>query len=141
MPHPKRKSKIEATGEGYWIPELPTAEVCDLINTHLGEFFDRYQDADFEKAEAAFFDHYASVHPATTFYRYLDGGKTGGRTFEDGKINLQHPEDWKRGKKYNSKRRWVRTVIHEWAHFLLYSHAEEKAEKYERSFVSIIRRK
>jgi hypothetical protein len=140
--HPKRKGKITPpAGADYWVPALPPVDTLRLVNEHLSEFFDTYQVPDFELAEEAFFAHYASIHPTTEFFRYLDGGRTGGRTFDDGKVHLQHPEDWKRGKRNNSKRLWVRTVIHEWAHYLLYSNAEEKAERFERQFVSAIRKK
>ena len=62
------------------------------------------------------------------WFEYLDWGKSGGRTFEDGKVALVHPENWKRGRKYNSERRWIQTVYHEMGHYVLWADAERKAE-------------
>lgn len=126
----------------YWIPPLPPLEILRRVDACLARFFDHYQIADFKEAEKLWFDWYDdTVRPKTSFYCYIDGGTTGGRTFEDGGIRLQHPEDWKRSKNTSTKRPWVRMVIHEWAHFLLWSHEEEKAEKFERLYASRLREK
>ena len=125
----------------YWTPPHPPLEILRRVDGLLAKFFDCYQVEDYEKAESAWFDWYGCLHPETEFFRYIDGGRTGGRTYENGKIHLQHPEDWKRSSNVSTKRRWIRTVVHEWGHYLLWSHAEEKAEKFEREYASLIRQK
>ena len=57
------------------------------------------------------------------------------RTFEDGKVALVHPENWKRGRKYNSERRWISTVYHEMGHYVLWADAERKADAFAYGFV------
>ena len=66
--------------------------------------------------------------PRVEWYEYLDWGKGAGRTWDDGKIGLVHPENWKRGRKYNSLRQWVHTVHHEMGHYLFWADAERKAD-------------
>jgi hypothetical protein len=69
------------------------------------------------------------------WFEYLDWGKSGGRTFENGKVALVHPENWKRGRKYNSERRWIQTVYHEMGHYVLWADAERKADAFAYRFV------
>ena len=53
-----------------------------------------------------------------------------GRTYENGKIHLVHPENWKKGRKYNTERQWVNTVYHEMGHYIFWSDAERKANTF-----------
>lgn len=129
-----------ATKLPYWVPDLPSFEILRKVDKALSDFFENYQFEDYESAEAAFFEWYGCLRPRTEFYEYLNGGRNGGETYEDGKIYLQHPENWKRSRNTTSKRRWIRTVVHEWGHYLLWSHAEEKAERYERAYASALRK-
>ena len=62
------------------------------------------------------------------WFEYLDWGKGAGRTYENGKIHLVHPENWKKGRKYNTLRQWVHTVHHEIGHYLFWADAERKAD-------------
>lgn len=41
-----------------------------------------------------------------------------------------HPENWKRGRKYNSERRWINTVYHEMGHYIFWADAERKADTF-----------
>ena len=66
--------------------------------------------------------------PPVEWFEYLDWGKGAGRTFEDGTIHLVHPENWKRGRKYNSMKQWIHTVHHEIGHYVLWTDAERKAD-------------
>ena len=71
---------------------------------------------------------YGVRQPRVEWYEYLDWGKGAGRTWDDGKIALVHPENWKRGRKYNSMRQWIHTVHHEMGHYLFWADAERKAD-------------
>jgi hypothetical protein len=64
------------------------------------------------------------------WFEYLDWGRTAGRTYENGKIHLVHPENWKKGRKYNSERQWVNIVYHEMGHYIFWSDAERKADTF-----------
>jgi hypothetical protein len=64
------------------------------------------------------------------WFEYLDWGRTAGRTYENGKIHLVHPENWKKGRKYNSERQWVNTVYHEMGHYIFWADAERKADTF-----------
>src|SRR5690348_12594169 len=50
-------------------------------------------------------------------------------------IHLVHPENWKRGRKYNSERQWIHTVYHEFGHYVLWADAERKADGFAYRFV------
>jgi hypothetical protein len=64
------------------------------------------------------------------WFEYLDWGRSVGRTYENGKIHLVHPENWKRGRKYNSERQWVNAVYHEMGHYVFWTDAERKADTF-----------
>ena len=83
----------------------------------------------------AHYGHILEHWPKVDWFEYLDWGKTGGRTLENGKIFLVHPESWKRGRKYNSERRWIQTVYHEMGHYVLWADAERKADLFAYRFV------
>jgi hypothetical protein len=70
------------------------------------------------------------------WYEYLDWGKGAGRTWDDGKIALVHPENWKRGRKYNTMRQWIHTVHHEMGHYLFWADAERKADLFADNMMS-----
>lgn len=67
-------------------------------------------------------------------------GKTAGKTYENGRIHLIHPENWKRGRKYKTERMWIQTFYHEMGHFLFWTDAERKADKFTRQMVRGLRR-
>ena len=73
--------------------------------------------------------------PRVEWFEYLDWGRTAGRCYEDGKIHLVHPENWKKGRKYNSERKWIQTVYHELGHYVLWADAERKADTFACRFV------
>jgi hypothetical protein len=105
------------------------------IDRRLTSFFRSYAPAQFRRAIGAISRFYALRTPRVEWYEYLDWGKTGGRTLENGKIFLVHPENWKRGRKYNSERRWIQTVYHEMGHYVLWADAEKKADAFAYRFV------
>lgn len=118
---------------------LPPLSVRRKVDSALVAFFEEYQQGDFDTAIGLLAQWYEIPRPKVTFFTRLNAADTiGGLTFEDGQIHLQHPEDYKRSSTSNSstRRTWVRTVIHEWAHYVLWANAEHKAELYERRFVA-----
>ena len=105
------------------------------IDRHLTDFFRDHTPVRFQRAIAAISRFYHLRSPRVEWFEYLDWGKSGGRTFEDGKVALVHPENWKRGRKYNSERRWISTVYHEMGHYVLWADAERKADAFAYGFV------
>jgi predicted SprT family Zn-dependent metalloprotease len=109
---------------------LPTATERRLVDQSLVTFFRGYEEVDFRHAVSALCRFYHLTRPKVEWFEYLDWGATGGRTYENGKIHLVHPENWKRGRKYNSERQWIQTVYHEIAHYVFWVDAERKADTF-----------
>lgn len=107
---------------------LPTVRDRKAIDDSLKRFFAEYRDIDFRRAIRALARFYHLPSPRIRWFEYIDWGKSGGRTFENGTIHLVHPENWKRGRKYKSERRWIATVYHEMGHYVLWADAERKAD-------------
>jgi hypothetical protein len=105
------------------------------IDRQLTEFFRNDGPARFRRAISGISRFYHLRSPRVEWFEYLDWGKSGGRTFENGRIALVHPENWKRGRKYNSERRWIQTVYHEMGHYVLWADAERKADAFAYRFV------
>jgi len=105
------------------------------IDRLLSSFFREYQLGEFRRAICAMSRFYNLPTPTVHWFEYLDWGKSGGRTYENGKIHLVHPENWKKGRKYNSERRWVHTVFHEMGHYVLWADAERKADHFAYRFI------
>ena len=83
------------------------------IDRNLVLFFRQHRASAFRRAISDFCRYYNVKRPAIEWYEYLDWGKTAGKTFEDGRIHLVHPENWKRGRIYNKERMWIAMVYHE----------------------------
>lgn len=109
---------------------LPALRERRAVDKSLQTFFAEYRPSDFRRAITAVSRFYNLPTPKVAWFEYLDWGKTGGRTFEDGKILLVHPENWKRGRKYNSERRWINMVYHEIGHYVFWADAEKKADSF-----------
>jgi hypothetical protein len=114
---------------------LPGLRNRRRVDQWLTAFFRRHEPRDFRRAVGSFTRFYALPPPRVSWFEYLDWGKTAGRTYENGNIQLVHPENWKRGRKYNSERQWVHTVYHELGHYLLWADAERKADHFAYRFV------
>jgi hypothetical protein len=114
---------------------LPPPSERRLVDRWLVSFFRDYALPDFNRAVSALCRFYHLARPRVEWFEYLDWGTTAGRTYENGKIHLVHPENWKRGRKYNSERQWIQTVHHEMAHFLFWADAERKADTFARRMV------
>lgn len=107
---------------------VPPLRDRKMIHRLLSEFFREHKVSRFNKAISEICKFYRLKRPRVEWFEYLDWGRTAGRTFEDGTICLVHPENWKRGRKYNSERQWINTVFHEMGHYILWTDAEVKAD-------------
>ena len=100
------------------------------IDRNLVLFFRQHRAGAFRRAISDFCRYYNVKRPAIEWFEYLDWGKTAGKTFEDGRIHLVHPENWKRGRIYNKERMWIAMVYHEMGHYLFWTDAERKADAF-----------
>jgi hypothetical protein len=114
------------------IPGLRQRRTVDRL---LTAFFREHRSGLFRQAVSALSRFYDLPVPRVDWFEYLDWGKTAGRTYENGKIQLVHPENWKRGRKYNSERQWINTVYHEMGHYVFWADAERKADGFAYRFV------
>jgi hypothetical protein len=114
------------------IPNLRERRTVDRL---LTGFFRDYAIGAFRRAMRALSRFYDLPTPRVEWFEYLDWGKTAGRTYENGKVHLVHPENWKKGRKYNSERQWIHTVYHEMGHYVLWADAERKADGFAYRFV------
>ena len=114
------------------IPNLRERRTVDRL---LTGFFRDYAIGAFRRAMRALSRFYDLPTPRVEWFEYLDWGKTAGRTYEDGKVHLVHPENWKKGRKYNSERQWIHNVYHEMGHYVLWADAERKADGFAYQFV------
>jgi hypothetical protein len=105
------------------------------IDKNLAEFFRTHRLAPFRRAIANFCRYYNLKLPRIEWYEYIDWGKTAGKTYEDGRIHLIHPENWKRGRVYKSERAWIQTLYHEMGHYVFWADAERKADSFQRRMV------
>ena len=110
------------------------------IDRQLASYFQNHRLSMFQQAISNFCRFYGVKRPHILWFEYIDWGRTAGRTFEDGRIHLVHPENWKRGRVYNSERMWVQTVYHELAHYVFWSDPERKAEAFTSRMVRGLRR-
>jgi predicted SprT family Zn-dependent metalloprotease len=109
---------------------LPPVVQRRQVDRNLVEFFRDYAAASFNRAMAMVCRFYHLPRPTVEWFEYLDWGTTAGRTYENGKIHLVHPENWKRGRKYKTERQWIQTVHHEMGHYLFWADAEKKADTF-----------
>ena len=107
---------------------LPTVRERRSVDRLLRTFFATYRQGDFRRAIAMICRFYNLKPPPVEWFEYLDWGKGAGRTYENGRIHLVHPENWKKGRKYNSMKQWIHTVHHEIGHYLFWTDAERKAD-------------
>jgi hypothetical protein len=133
------------SGSSLWRPAevrmlLPPIDRRREMDRNLVVFFRDHSLIAFRRAIADFCRYYHLRRPQIGWYEYIDWGKTAGKTFEDGRIHLVHPENWKRGRIYNSERMWVQIVYHELAHYLFWTDAETKAETFTCRMVRGLRR-
>jgi hypothetical protein len=110
------------------------------IDRNLVLFFRQHRAGAFRRAISEFCRYYSVKRPAIEWFEYLDWGKTAGKTFEDGRIHLVHPENWKRGRIYNKERMWIAMVYHEMGHYLFWTDAERKADVFAVRMVRGLRR-
>ncbi len=109
---------------------LPSLRERRQIRRYLSSFFHSHSAADFNRAVSAMCRFYNLKRPTVEWFEYLDWGRAAGNTYDDGKIHLVHPENWKRGRKYNSERQWINAVYHEMGHYVFWADAERKADTF-----------
>jgi len=109
------------------------------IDRNLAEFFHSHRTAHFKRAISSMCRYFNVRRPRVEWFEYIDWGKTAGRTYEDGRIHLVHPENWKRGRIYFSERKWIQMIYHEMGHFLLWSDPERKADIFSRRMITGLR--
>ncbi len=109
---------------------LPPLRERRLMDRHFTSFFREYKPSDFKKAISNLSRFYHIRNPQVDWFEYIDWGKTAGITYANGKMHLVHPENWKKGRKYNSERKWINMVLHEFAHYLFWADAEKKADNF-----------
>jgi hypothetical protein len=109
---------------------LPPVKDRRAIHRLLTGFFRAHRLADFNRAVSGICRFYRLRRPQVEWFEYLDWGRTAGRTYENGKIHLVHPENWKKGRKYNSERQWINAVYHEMGHYIFWTDAERKADTF-----------
>ena len=119
---------------------VPPIAFRRAIDQELALYFQNHRTAAFNRAIAKMCRYYNVRRPRVYWYEYLDWGKTAGKTYEDGRIHLVHPENWKRGRVYNSERMWVQAIYHEMGHYLFWTDAERKADAFTRRMVHGLRR-
>jgi len=101
----------------------------------LEEFFETHHEPAFRQAVAAICRFYRLKRPRIEWFEYIDWGRLAGKTYEDGKIHLVHPENWKNGRKYNSRKQWIDAVFHEFGHYVFWADAERKADLFARQMM------
>lgn len=109
------------------------------IDRNLAEFFRVHRNSNFNRAISSLCRYFNVRRPRIEWFEYIDWGKTAGRTYQDGRIHLVHPENWKRGRVYFSERLWVQMIYHEMGHFLFWTDAERKADLFSRRMVTGLR--
>jgi hypothetical protein len=109
---------------------MPPMKERRLIHQYLSTFFRDHKQAHFNRAMGLMCRFYHLKRPRIEWFEYIDWGRTAGKTYEDGKIHLVHPENWKKGRKYNSERQWINAVYHEMGHYVFWADAESKADAF-----------
>jgi hypothetical protein len=109
---------------------LPPLKERRVVDRSLLIFFRDEKVPEFNRAIGAICRFYRLRRPKIEWYEYLDWGRSVGRTYENGKVHLVHPENWKKGRKYNSERQWINAVYHEMGHYVFWTDAERKADTF-----------
>jgi len=109
---------------------LPPIKKRRAIDRLLSAFFSECKASDFKKAISLLCQFYHLKQPKIEVFEYIDWGKTAGKTYETGQIYLVHPENWKKGRKYKTARRWISLVYHEMGHYVFWADAENKADMF-----------
>jgi hypothetical protein len=119
---------------------VPPLALRRAIDRGLSAYFRTHKISEFRRAVTEFCRFYGVKRPRIEWYEYIDWGKTAGKTFENGRVHLIHPENWKRGRIYKTERLWIQTFYHEMGHFLFWTDAERKADAFCRRMVRGLRR-
>lgn len=105
---------------------VPPLDVRRRVHRHLVEHYTNVDKRGIHKAITILCRFYRVRRPkCIEWYEYIDNGTTLGRIYEDGKIAMVHPENWKL-----SPREWLKTIYHEFDHYLHWHEMEKKADEY-----------
>jgi len=116
--------------------KIPPVKLRREVRDNLRAFFDTEEEGYFVKAFANLSHYYNVGVPRTLWFEYIDNGKTGGVAYSNGRIDLVHPANWKKARKYKSPKLWIDTVLHEYGHYLLWSDPEKKADDFARQMLA-----
>lgn len=116
----------------------PPNYIRGSIVSGLESFFDHEHEPVFKRAIGKLCKFYHLPYPTIVWYERLGrrgAGTLAGKCEQNGTICLIHPENWKRCRKYNSRKQWVGVVLHELGHFALWADhrrldSEDKADRF-----------
>lgn len=116
---------------------LPPIRVRRLVVRRLHDFHDDPDEHDdaLEDALARLAAYYRVPVPTVRLVDRFEPPRYLGQTHPDGRIDILHPDAHRRLRVHGTAAVWVRTVLHEFCHALLWADAETKAEEYEAAFL------
>ena len=110
---------------------VPTLRERKHIIKNLEAFYNTHKKSEFNAAIKALCDFFKLKKPVIRWVSKIDDNYLFlGKTYEDGTIDLIHPEHWVRKRMKNKERIWVNTVLHEMGHYVFWVDAEAKANKF-----------
>lgn len=110
---------------------LPNIIIRRQVYRHLAEHYANLDSRGITKAITILSRYYRVRRPRRIeWYEYIDRGRTWALLYEDGTMHVVHPENWK-----STPREWIKTVLHEWKHYLYWFEMEKKADKYAEQMV------
>jgi len=117
---------------------VPPTYLRSAIVEGLTVFFDAEHEPDFKRAIGKLCRFYKIPMPKVVWFERL--GHSNSDTYhgfckDNGTIQLIHPENWKRKRKYKTRRYWLEVVLHEMGHYALWANngrvtAETKADRF-----------
>jgi len=113
---------------------IPPKRLRKRVSDQLDAFFETHDERLFKSAMRLLCEFYKTKQPKIEWFERIDHGRTLGKTFEDGIVYLMHPEDFARNRKYNTAAQYRNAVLHEFAHVLMWTDAETKANEYAKRF-------
>ena len=120
---------------------LPPPRTRRGVVSRLERFFDSEAHREFNEAIERFCVYYEIEVPKVEWYERLESPEDAGYCFENGKIHLIHPENWKKNRVYNTREQWITVALHELGHYLLWADAERKANLFAEQFQTAQERK
>lgn len=105
---------------------LPNKTIRNKVLAFLEEAFED-DDLDEAREAAQQIANYYQMPEIRVFFRRKFKKRTlAGLCWEDGKIELLHPIEWK--KESRTREEWISVALHEFGHAVLWAHREAKAD-------------